>query len=227
MEFIVILTHFEQLEYEDSFQTYQIWEGVRCHFAYDSYDWSTHGPKSNLKFANYCQHKHRWHYLKLHRRFKGQFPQLFNHLAANFAANPKFHITGALSDKAFKIAAEHRATFDDIHLNFREWVMVYLPMIMLEQNVTSFMELIRTRDFDEPWLLGACNSEQMPLWVAMTFDAMLSYRVKYNIAYPDHFVWQQNSKLLFKLGIIYPFDKQDVSVLRAWFVQYLKEKGLN
>lgn len=221
------LTDFDKIELEDSFITYQIWEGIRSHFAYDKYNWEDYGPKSNLKFENYMNHKHRMHFLKLHRRFKGKRGELTAHIAANFMVNPKFFIMSALSKEAFKNALEYNAIFEDFELNFRQWVMVNIPVIMQEHNVTSFMELIRVKEYDEPWLLSAISNNDVPEWFAVGLDLMINYRVRYNEAYSEHFVWQGNSKRISKLLPWFPFNDAEINSLRVWLTKFLKEKGLN
>ncbi len=218
------LAEWQMHEAREAFFTYKVWEGIRRHFNYEKYDWEEYGPMQNLKFETFIKNKQFWEFVKLHRRFKGDTAMLIAHCAANFMVNKKFFIRGATGKKHVEITRRYVAENEDFLTNFKRWVIDEVPGLMERENETSFRNMLMAQDFDDSWLLRAIETKQIPMWLVIFFERMTNFRVAYNKAYKDHFVWNGLSLEILKARPFYVFDTEEAKV---WFINWLREQGLN
>lgn len=218
------ITQYEKLELDGAFWTYKIWEGIRRHFNYKNYDWDDYGPLANAKFSTFENHRHRWAFVKLHRRFRGREAELIAHLAANFMLNKKFYIINALSKAALDNTKEYIRDNEDFQYNFRNWMSTYIPLALKKNRTNSFESLVKPDGSKPTWLFNALVNDEIPLWVAVGLDRMLRFQPRYHQVYGDNFVWYEAEAKLIKA---YPFYVFDIDESKQWALRWIRENGYN
>lgn len=218
------LTIYEKLELEPAFETFKVFHGVRSHFNYENYDWEDYGPQSNLKFDNFLKNKHRWQYVKLGRQNK-KLEMLIAHCAANFMANPKFHVRSAFTKKSKDVTKKYISENEDFDYNFKNWVKEDLQHLMREKNQTSFKKmLLPSDDGTDPLFMQMMIDGEIPMWLMIALDRMIGFKTAYNNRYSGRNPFWDD--LSFKLKKAYPFYVYDVKETRDWFTRTLKRNGV-
>lgn len=218
------ITQYEKLELEDAFWTYKVWEGIRRHFNYDNYSWDDYGPMANAKLTTFMGHRHRWAYVKLHRRFRGNETGLICHVAANFMLNKKFYIINALSHQALANAKDYIRENEDFYYNLRLWTKNYIGPAVERSKTNSMMSLIKPVGTQPSWLLKQLLTGDMPMGLAVGLDRILHYQPAYHKVYKDNFAW---TDFEYKLKKAYPFYVYDTDDAKLWLRNWVRENGYN
>lgn len=219
------LSHYEQMEFESALPTYQTYMGMKLHFSPSvNYCWFEYGQQSTLNVGSLYKARGRLQIMKLHKRFS-QLPEehLIAHLAANFIHKPNIWLLDLLKKDAFDRATEYRGVIENFQYKFKTFMSDSM-INYAEAKGLSFMDLIKpTSASEHTWLLKACMSEKIPLWVIVGLNRITSFVQTYDKIYANDIFWPTISDHIKRIQGFYVFEH---STAQQWLIKEIKNKGL-